>query len=448
LNYWSIQAIIFTIYSWFDKNIQVGNKMLLKKNAWLENCHDSLFQLVLMTNCFLSFLQGYERTFIYAAYVLIPISLVIWLFGKPWKNYRNSLLNTLQWVLLGIILFTTLLHRDFGMWSAMTLSSSVLFFLSIAFQPRSAEKRLLNFQRLSDWSLLCISCISLLSLIGGYVSHWPGMVIDNRLFGITISPNSLGGMSMLAIMLGIIALTSFNNVQWKKWLICFSFLLNGCALLLTNSRSSLLALIVFFAGFALYCFLTKIRLGRFVKIFVLLAVVVCLIFLVVRVFFSRGSTVSSISDNYSLFWILDKLSTGRMLLWQVGMEIVQGNVLFGISEQAVHEGLVALRGADISSLHNVFVDTLVHHGIIALSVFIIIICMVFYLCVKGMLMKGKIRDLAVMIGLLFMGCLLTNLLETTILYSYFPSSFLFFICIGLFDSLRDFDGTSENAAGN
>lgn len=422
--------------------------MLLKKNAWLETYHDSLFQLVLMTNCFLSFLQGYERTFIYAAYVLIPISLVIWLFGKPWKNYRNSLLNTLQWVLLGIILFTTLLHRDFGMWSAMTLSSSVLFFLSIAFQPRSAEKRLLNFQRLSDWSLLCISCISLLSLIGGYVCHWPGMVIGNRLYGITINPNSLGGLCLIALMLGIVSLFVFENTRWKKWLICFSFLLNGCLLLLTESRTCLVTFLVFLTGVVLYCFCTKIHLVRFAKILVLFILVVCLVFLAARVFFFRGYSVENVSGGGSIFYFLDRLSSGRVLLWQVGMEIVQGNVLFGISEQAVHEGLIALRGADISSLHNVFVDTLVHHGIFALSIFIIIICMVFYLCIKGMLMKGKIRDFAVMIGLLFMGCLLTNLLETTILYSYFPSSYLFFICIGLFDSLRDFGGTSENAAGN
>jgi O-antigen ligase len=422
--------------------------MSIKKNIWLDTYHDSLFQLVLMTNCFLSFLQGYDKFFIYIAYAIIPISLVIWFLWRPWRNYRSSLLNNLQLMLLGVIFFTTLLHRDFGMWSAMTLSSFSLFFLSVAFQPREIEKRLLNFQRLCDWSLLCISCISLLSLIGGYILHLPGMVEGGRLFGVTISPNSLGGMCVFAVMLGAIALMVFGNTKWKKALICCSFFLNGYVLLLTKSRASQLALLVFLAGFALYCFCTRIRLARFIKVLVLIVLVVCLMVLVVWVFFSRGYSVEKISDGGSVFWILDKLSTGRVLLWQIGLKIVRGHVLFGISEQAVHEGLVALRGADISSLHNVFVDTLVHHGIFALALFLVIIGMSFYLCIKGLRVKGKIRDLTVMVGLLFISCLVTNLLETTILYSYFPSSYLFFICIGLFDSLRNAEGLLEHDAGN
>ncbi len=422
--------------------------MSMKKNIWLDTYHDSLFQLVLMTNCFLSFLQGYDKFFIYIAYAIIPISLVIWFLWRPWRNYRSSLLNNLQLMLLGVIFFTTLLHRDFGMWSAMTLSSFSLFFLSVAFQPREIEKRLLNFQRLCDWSLLSISCISLLSLIGGYILHLPGMVVGNRLYGITINPNSLGGMCLLALMLGVVSLIVFDNAKWKKWLMCFSFLLNCCSLVLTESRTCVLTFLVFLAGVVLYYFCTKVRLTRFVKILVLFILAGCLIFLVACVFFSRGYSVEKISDGGSVFWILDKLSSGRVLLWQIGLKIVRGHVLFGISEQAVHEGLVALRGADISSLHNVFVDTLVHHGIFALALFLIIIGMSFYLCIKGLRVKGKTRDLAVMIGLLFLGCLFSNLLETMILYSYFPSSYLFFICIGLFDLSQDFDGNFEYATGN
>lgn len=235
------------------------------------------------------------------------------------------------------------------------------------FAQRVLDEQTILWTVLSAFTLICVLSfvVYIVNPHFGRALEWVnGMrVPGNRLSGIAGTPNTVGYFTAISL---IIAYALKQYYQTSKTTILYWFAgLNGAALLLSNSRTSLFALII---SFALVYFLRP----TFFKLFLL-----CAGFCAVTV----GLLV------IDLDWLLGELSrsgnpdeilTGRSHIWPLVWDLIQDKPFLGwgyASSSFVLVPMGELIGHTPTHSHNAFLQLWFSLGIFALLLYIVFLFM-------------------------------------------------------------------------
>ncbi|WP_438477771.1 O-antigen ligase family protein [Streptococcus pluranimalium] len=205
--------------------------------------------------------------------------------------------------------------------------------------------------------------------------------------------NQFGGF----LFLSNIALVYYNYVseRLEKLFIPCSFIMININLLLTMSRSALLATGIFYFLLLLY-FVSKLSLK---------ANIIFLINVILLFFIMRSQVVVNIINKY--FIRADVGDSGRFDIWQQGINIfLSNNIILGSGSNAAIQ-IAHYQGVKVNQFHNFFIETLLDGGLVNLSLMLLTILFVLFTTLKRMPSELKELKLIYTFSLISLTVLLT-----------------------------------------
>ncbi|MCB1590819.1 MAG: O-antigen ligase family protein [Alphaproteobacteria bacterium] len=229
--------------------------------------------------------------------------------------------------------------------------------------------------------LIAISVICVISIIAYFVTpefarmgewidgqHVPG----NRLSGVTGNPNSMGLMAAFALIIATHYRTDFARKNLPVFGICV--FLNIVALLMSNSRSSLAAMIVSLSA----AYFLKFTPQRILAASVLAACGIAFLLLVdleaIMALLSRSGDAREITT-----------ATGRTYIWETAIQLIEERPFTGWGYTSTKE-ILPLHAYEIGhppqSTHNLYLQMLFAMGIPGLTTFLALMFVKFYFSMK------------------------------------------------------------------
>lgn len=320
-------------------------------------------------------------------------------------------------------------------------------------------------------------------------------VFEGRLYGIQGNPNSLGHFALVSIWMSILLLMINKNKKISKAFLYINIILEFICLILSNSRSSLIGIIVSVAIFSILMIAFKKKkdnesvwnsIWRNVFSIGLALVIIGFIigssaFLSKKIMVKGADSLKNANINYNINIDIgnrtpvtdndtiisdDKItvdreyntsdtSNGRFELWNAGFKVFLNHPMFGVGVKNVNSfanehmssETLKLSPKLSENMHNIFMQVLVSHGIIALIIFIIYIAVIL---IKNIIELLKFYDdkdtsnatifkLVTIYFSLLCALLTINLFDSNIMYfcSLF-FTFIFWNTISMINELVDF----------
>ena len=255
------------------------------------------------------------------------------------------------------------------------------------------------------------------SNIYGRLDEYEGA--NKILTGLTVNVNTLGILSALLIIFSIHLLISKKEKYISKLFLVFNIVIGGITLFHTAARGAMLTLVAYVFFITIFAIKNKI-----------ISMVITLV-----------SAVSGFAFMEKLIKIkgIEKLSTGRSLLWSTAGKVIKENPIFGVGTTAFVDVVksnssVHLPGIEEGGLHNIFIQIATANGCIALIVFILFISIVVITGIRKIVFNTNKDNNKVNISLLsiIISFLVLNLVESGLMYIMSFIALIFWICIGAF----------------
>ena len=313
----------------------------------------------------------------------ILVKLFLWFsgFGIGVLLYRRWVGTVLRVDnILLIIMLTQILAACFYA-PHMTYALASFFSLISIFMTLFWASRFLNEEEILYSVFLTITLICIISIIAYYThpvfarmgewvegEHVPG----NRLSGVTGNPNSMGLMAAFTLIIA----THYWKPFWIRnppiYIICVA--LNLIALLMSNSRSSLAAMIVSLAA----AYFTNVTPHRILAASILVCLTIAFFFLVdieaLMEMVSRSGNAEEITT-----------ATGRTYIWETAIRLIEQRPLTGWGYTSTKE-ILPLHAYEIGhppqSTHNLYLQMLFAMGVPGLAVFLAMFFVKFYYAIK------------------------------------------------------------------
>lgn len=134
-----------------------------------------------------------------------------------------------------------------------------------------------------------------------------------------------------------------------------------------------------------------------------------------------------ISDKYGAM-------TGRPYVWGKGLSWFMEKPLFGHGSHTLANYVHPYEGSkeQLTHFHNIFIQTLVSYGIVGFAGFVLLVVLVVTKLLKKLFCEQDNENLSVLImaSALIVFLFVTNMADTTILYMFKHSGYVFFIYLG------------------
>lgn len=336
-------------------------KYLKKKDAWLFWYAMSFFVAVGFDRFYYNFVFAIKPFVVVAAFGIIISVFVI--------KTMTPLLDLEKWMLIFMLIYLIACIRSYNISYGFRYICGILVIIGFYFSIRIvlAKISIKQMEKIISISGIIIAISSLVSYIWGlYLVQFDfenivrmrsgGILIEHgipRLFStMNNDPNISALMFLMYALFFMYHLSSVQN--------CIGFTLSGICILLTFSRSVLLALFVaWLLGRVLPCYERKPIRFRKVYVFFPILLVLSLIFFRYCGIDWWGLLVSRLrsltTDN----------GTGRFLLWEIGIEGWTTNPLWGIGGNYTKTYVMQSWGKE-QVLHNSWLEIFVETGVIGM----------------------------------------------------------------------------------
>lgn len=308
----------------------------------------------------------------------------------------------------------------------------------------------------------------------GKLLYYYGVAYGGRLVGIYSNPNRLGAFVTISIICSIINLGLFKNRLYMKVIYLFSIIINFICLILSGSRSSILALhlCAFITVFLLLVYKNKNVRDNFRKYLkILVASSICILMLyssVVAVRKVLTNVLENIERHQGESQVvlnldrtikidksnIEKVSSGRLTIWQAGLNTAKLNPVFGVGGAKLDEIVInnwngnrIPSGIEKGGLHNIYLETLVSYG---LPTFLILICFLIILAIDfiknifTILHEDQYQYFLGLYIIAMIGLIASNnLFESMILYFTNLASFVFVLYMGYAMYFTQWDSSNK-----
>lgn len=394
--YYLVVSIIFTTALSLIPNINILTKVAI------------LWSLVLLTIDFLRLLTGKIKPNVIKLpiYLFVLITLILNILIYPDVN------NIKTWVINLIPLF-------------------LFFSIDTIKNEKSLFKEVSLF---SSFFVLISSIISLISLIMIYSNNIIRIPLDptypqggyHEYVGLFSNGNAFGIFSSISIIFTIYLLFNTKSIKGKSFLY-LNLLLQSITLILSEGRSSFLVILSLIFIF-MYIYLSKSWI-RFSLIFL------PLVFL-----------ITFIATHFNN---LRPYLAGRENIWLAASKVIKAHPLTGIGNTNMVPMVDAakeqwLYGLPTGGIHNIYIETATVNGIISSLLIILFILITFYYLVKKIQVSFSFnKKLLTCLFSLFVGLVLVNLMESTLLYKVSFINIVFWSVTGYLISLTQCSSKSS-----
>lgn len=409
------------------------------------------------------------------------------------KAFRNKYVTIIFIFLFLLGLSTIVNYKNGFVGNIKKLVTTIIQFMVIGrISLKTSKEKIKSQMRMVD--IVIILGITLASIIsiymflkginGSYIVNKSSVNLDgdlyfygtshgNRMVGIFSNPNSVGAFCAIAILCAIINVKFFPNKPKVTVLYCLGIIINLVSVALSNSRGALLALLcsiftIIFLKLLIIFHKDQNIFIRLIKSFFSTVILVTLIYGVVNItgkyvrkapyFFNKDReeiVLDTNRENISSEADITKNSSGRVLIWKIGLNTAKKNLLFGVGEENLYERLLEnVKDGNkpaglMAGLHNVYLETLVAYGVPALISLILIIAKVLIDCIrkmKEMLYRNKClySYIVYILGMLIF-FITNNMFESIMLYRSNLATFMFIFYLGKIMYLVQYE---ENGATN
>ena len=205
------------------------------------------------------------------------------------------------------------------------------------------------FVQLALLSILLIAQYFLVSTLGESIS-----LFQNRYHGTFGNPNFAGGYMAMLFAYILFAKGNTHKVYWFKPLV---ILLCGIAIILTDSRSAILAVVI---SIVLYYFNIIKKIQGWIRIAFVIAICAIsfsFIFLTID---------QSLLEKRSSEW------ENRSIIWKEGMQLFSKRPILGYGQENVQIIFPANLHFSVDNMHNIFLEYALSSGIVGLVLFVIL----------------------------------------------------------------------------
>lgn len=295
------------------------------------------------------------------------------------------------WVTFFFLLFTSMLvAMTFSVYHFLGFQQIfrvIIFFLIVYFIFSLIENQ--QDLRILIYALISVGVIYSTFIFNEFANNNFSIIEANlsqfdKLRGNIINMNSFGAFFVIVISL-IFSFMTTKRTKLFKWISIFLLGIFFSGLFLTNSRAAILA-VIFSTLFIFYNLNKKVFKG----LIYFILFVVLLLFL-----------IEPINEFFSIYFRLDKLSTGRDLILGVVFNVIKNNITFGVGPAAtkysIYSNLNFLIGSPEENLlafhynqiefghaHNFFLFFWSDLGLLGLFTSIFLPIVFFYLCYKSL----------------------------------------------------------------
>ncbi len=408
------------------------------------------------------------------------------------KNILKNKKNLLLFGMLALVAISTLINFNTRLIPniiSLLYMGVEVFILSLVDKNKSKDKMLksINIQ-LNIVVLLTIICaiasiiIYGLDIKGSVFNGYHELLIGNfegRLWGIYGNPNTLGQIGLLSVFASMYLLYTNKDNKKIKIYNYVNLVLQTICIVLSNSRSTMVSLLVSFAVFFLIKISEKIKdkkdtilQGIFKnKLKVLVRLIGCMLVLIValkgvKITMAIAPNLTNLM-NINIKFSPDKVnetlnkvnreqttsdvSNGRFSIWKSGFMVLKESPIFGVGPENVNERTLKYLPEKMieespkmsSNMHNIYLQILVSHGIVTFILFVAYILINIVKMFKYLLLNkadNKLHNNILVLSLIVCAILVINLFDSNLLY--FFSLFMvavFWISIGNVNKLIDLE---------
>lgn len=333
------------------------------------------------------------------------IKILVWMIGAilclpTYRAVLNQILriDNVFFTLFIALCFISAFYAPLFYFSFASVLTVICTFIVCATCCQKLEDKIIFRQVFFSLSLVCILSIVIYYILPdfGRFKEWHGgeQIIGPRMTGVTGTANALGFISAFSILLGIHALKQKHITGLFN--ICL-LSTNFFALLMSNSRTSLAALIIALALYALISYPTYFRIITYATVSALGVILVLVI--------DPETLMESLSRSGSADEITS--GTGRTSIWSVAIYLIFEKPFLGYgfaSTLQIFDEQVARVGFKVASAHNMILQILLSVGILGALLFFIALLIKTYTAAKN-------KNAFIICGILFI--MIIGLTEAT-----------------------------------
>lgn len=342
--------------------------------------------------------NGYEYPkFIYFLFGTFLFSLAFLISsGKFKKSIKISKVYLVLLLFLGLIFTADILGLDprvsflgslYRKQGFITLFAGVILFFLVSFWAQidhDFKKKLFTGITISTFIL---SVVTILLYIGRVIlGNTMIPSFDERVVATMGNPNFLGGY--LVMTFPILLLFDYKSLFVKNYsrIKRLAILVSSVAIILTGSRSAILALAIIILAFFMVKFLRK----KVLKIFFIAGSIVVVLGLVII-----------LPQRQSLY-------ENRTIIWKDGVEAVMKQPILGYGQENFELIFHTNRFMKVDSAHNLLLEFAVGGGLLSLGAFLLFFILVFKkaaltvrLCLVAFLIVASFNPISIALWLLF-----------------------------------------------
>ena len=425
---------------------------------------------------------------------------ILWggiIFLKDLFKNREILKNKKNLVLFGMmacVCISTLLNHNQRLIPniiSLLYMGVEVFILTLVEKNNTKEKILksinIQFNIIVFLTIICaIASIIIygLDIKGSVFNGYHELLIGNfegRLWGIYGNPNTLGQIGLISVFASMYLVYTNKDKKKIKIYNYVNILLQTMCIVLSNSRSTMVALIVSSFVFFLIKVIEREKDKKDTmlqgllknKLKVVGKVIVCMVILmlslkVLKITLAVAPNITSLM-NIKIEFSKDKMnetlnkvnreqttsdvSNGRFSIWKSGFMVLSESPIIGVGPENVNERTLKYLPEEMvketpkmsSNMHNIYLQILVSHGIITFILFatyilINVFAIIKYLFVNKVDDKSKLYNNILVLSLIVCAILVINLFDSNLLY--FFSLYMvavFWIALGNVNKLLELD---------
>lgn len=332
------------------------------------------------------------------------------------------------YVFLGLTLILTIINyptvENIKIWLINTMIFTVIFSIDTYKDKVILEKELTIISYLFVGLTFILSSISANMILIQrkilIVDNYIGESITYSFNSLFSNENSLGIAAVLSLVISIYLLLDTKSLKLKTFNI-INILIQIFALIMSNSRSPYLVILSLLFVY-IYVYI-KNKYIRFTIIFIPLSLL--------------GILITRYFDKIAIFL------SGREDYWLASLTLIKDNPLTGIGNTNLLPMIKSFNptfidALDLGGLHNIYLEIANVNGLIALSLIILFIILIFFFLVNKLdnyTNSEKLKYLPLLS--LFIGISLINILETNLIYGVTFINLLFWIFCGYLICILD-----------
>lgn len=385
-----------------------------------------LSQCLIMFNFYLCCLEIYATKLVSFSYALIGISLVFFILSGVYKSFKFTTIPVLFIILFGYMLFTDIVNSNISDFNCLMGISCFLLCFFFSFFTNNKED---NEKSLYYLFLTCLICSTLLSIPSLFII----LKEPSRLNGITRNLNVLASCACISLFAAFWLFNVKEKLSLKNVLIILATLINAYTLIKTKSRTPLTVIAAFvFVMFIYYAFFVFAKKFNKAIVFTLFAIFFILFIAVILTFIINRN---SYDNQGSLRNIINRISSGRLAIWEECFKLIAESPITGVSNGTFHKRMIDTLGCDFDHQHNVYIGLMTIHGIPSLIIYCAIIIISLINGIKNIrrnLGNSDVKKTFFFLALL-LGILVGDLFECFTFYSFIPYSMLVFLAFNGLD---------------